>query len=137
MIYTLLVFIISVICVLIIVAVLLQSGEGGGLSGIAAGGSATQMMGQRRATDFLSKATSYLGGSFLVLCLVANFFIGHGQKESAIQKEGSVNTTQNTTAPSQTKSAVPLNQKGGKTVPPAKNGNSGNTNGGGNKPSGN
>lgn len=153
MIYSLIIIIISIICVLIIIAVLLQSGEGGGLSGIAAGGTATQMMGQRRATDFLSKATSYLGGSFLVLCVLANFFINRGVKKSAIQKEGAVNNVQNNAGlPSQTKSAVPLNTKKGtkaipkkaipntkKTIPnkalPPKNSQSG-KNGGGNKPSG-
>ena len=118
--------------------VLLQSGEGGGLSGIAAGGSATQMMGQRRATDFLSKATGYLGGAFLVLCVVANFFIGGGQQKSAIQQEGANAVQNNAAVPSQSKSAVPLNQKGGKTaIPPQNNSKTGNGNGGGNKPSGN
>lgn len=114
MIYTLIVFIVAVICVLLTIAVLLQSGEGGGLSGIAAGGQATQMMGQRRTADFLSKATAVLGGAFLVLCLVANFFIQRGTPTtSAIQKEaaaanaaaGGLNN-----GPSKTQSAVPLNQ---------------------------
>jgi preprotein translocase subunit SecG len=139
MIYTLLVIIIAIICVLLTIMVLLQSGEGGGLSGIAAGGSATQMMGQRRATDFLSKATGYLGGSFLVLCVVANFFIGRGVQKSAIQQEGAANAVENNAGiPSQSKSAVPLNQQGGKpAAPPQKNSKNGNGNGGGNKPSGN
>ena len=106
MIYTLIVIIISIIAVLLNIVVLLQSGEGGGLSGIAAGGSATQMIGQRRTADFLSKATSYLGGAFLVLCVVANFFIQRGgPAKSAIQTEANMPT--NAAAPSQTQSAVP------------------------------
>ncbi len=106
MIYTLIVIIIAIIAVLLNIVVLLQSGEGGGLSGIAAGGATTQMIGQRRTTDFLSKATSYLGGAFLVLCVVANFFIQRGgPTKSAIQTEANMPT--NAAAPSQTQPAVP------------------------------
>lgn len=112
MFYTLLVIIISIICVLLTIAVLLQSGQGDGLSGIAAGGAATQMMGQRRAADFLSKATTYLGGAFLVLCIIANFFIRTGtQTQSTIQQQAGTNTetplNNNFNQPSQSPAAIP------------------------------
>lgn len=136
MIYTLIVVIVSIICVFLTIAVLLQSGEGGGLSGIAAGGSATQMMGQRRTADFLSKATSILGGSFLVLCLVANFFIERGgAAKSTIQQDAAATAPANlNNMPSKTQSAVPLQnttpKKGAATDNSSKNGGS-------KKPSGN
>lgn len=131
MIYSLLIVIITIICIFLTIAVLLQSGEGGGLSGIAAGGQATQMMGQRRTADFLSKATAILGGSFLVLCLVANFFITRGgQTKSTIQQDANATAPANLNMPSKTQSAVPLNNaaKGAtqkSTTPPANNSNSG------------
>lgn len=124
MIYTLLVFIISIICVLLTIAVLLQSGQGEGLSGIAAGGAATQMMGQRRAADFLSKATTFLGTAFLVLCIVANFFIQRGgQTTSAIQQAGAnaeAPLNNNINQPSKSPSAIPA--QNGKTNTPATGG---------------
>ncbi len=134
MIYTLIVVIVSIICLLLTISVLLQSGDGGGLSGIAAGGSATQMMGQRRTADFLSKATSILGGSFLVLCLVANFFIERGgQSKSTIQQDAAATAPANLNMPSKTQSAVPLPNNA-----PKKSATTDNSkNGGSKKPSGN
>ncbi len=147
MVYTIIVIIIAIIAVFLNIVVLLQSGQGQGLSGIAAGGAATQMIGQRRTADFLSKATSYLGGSFLVLCVVANFFIVRGgPAKSAIQTEGG-NIPANVARPSQTLPAVPNQTKpaGNGQQQPSKNdihaipGNaqsgqpSSNTNPGGNK----
>ena len=135
MIYTLIVVIVAIICVFLTISVLLQSGEGGGLSGIAAGGSATQMMGQRRTADFLSKATSILGGSFLVLCLVANFFIEHGgQAKSTIQQDAAATAPANLNMPSKTQSAVPLQNNTPKKIATTDNGSK---NGGSKKPSGN
>lgn len=132
MIYTLLIVIITLICIFLTIAVLLQSGEGGGLSGIAAGGQATQMMGQRRTADFLSKATAILGGSFLILCLIANFFITRGgQTKSTIQQDANATAPANLNMPSKTQSAVPLNNvtKGAtqKSTPPANNNQGGGT----------
>lgn len=128
MFYTLLVVIISIICVLLTIAVLLQSGQGEGLSGIAAGGAATQMMGQRRAADFLSKATTFLGAAFLILCVIANFFIHRGgQTTSAIQQAGAnaeAPINNNLSQPSQSPSAIP--SQNGNTQAPAK-GNPSNT----------
>jgi len=69
------------------IVVLLQSGKGGGLAGIASGG-ATQMLGTRQAPDTLEKATWWLAGIFVALCITTNFFInaGEGGQESIIQQ---------------------------------------------------
>ncbi|MEM1057302.1 MAG: preprotein translocase subunit SecG [Bacteroidota bacterium] len=68
-----LVVLILIIAILMSVVVLLQSGKGGGLSGIA-GGQTTQILGARQAPDLLEKVTWALGGAFLFLSVVTTFF---------------------------------------------------------------
>ena len=69
--------------------VLLQSGKGGGLSGIAGGGGTTQLLGGRQAPDILEKATWVLATIFIVLCIVTNFFIDTVEtRQSIIQSQG-------------------------------------------------
>jgi len=52
------------------VAVLLQSGKGGGLAGAIGGGmSSSSVLGGRSATTFLSKATTILAAAFMLSCL--------------------------------------------------------------------
>ncbi len=66
-------FIISLIlvaCVLTVLFILAQNSKGGGLSASAAG--AGQIMGAKRAVDFLEKVTWGLGGLIVVLALLAN-----------------------------------------------------------------
>lgn len=107
MLYSIIVAIIAIICVLLILVILLQSGQGQGISGMG-GGSALGGgggLGARRTADLLSKATSILGGAFLVLCILANFAIDRGQVNRSILQEGGVNAPVET--PSQTPAAIP------------------------------
>lgn len=96
---TILIFIIAVVLVLI---VLVQNSKGGGLaSGFA---SSNQIMGVRKTTDFLEKATWFLAGFVLLACVVSTAFIPKAQtaeKESAIkeQVENAVAVDPNLTAP--------------------------------------
>jgi preprotein translocase subunit SecG len=111
MIYSIIVALITLIAILITITVLLQSGQGSGLSGGIAGnaGGAAGAMGSRRTADFLSKSTSVLGGAFLVLCLVANFFIDRSTTtRSAVQQSGVSFPVDNTlSAPDTSPSAIP------------------------------
>ncbi len=87
MLYTLSIILIAIICLVLIVVILLQSGQGGGLSGGMAGnvgGGAGNMVGARRTADFLSKSTSVLGGTFLFLCLAANFLIDQETESGSV-----------------------------------------------------
>jgi preprotein translocase subunit SecG len=52
------------------VAVLLQSGKGGGLAALGGGSSTDTFMGGRQATTVLTKASWWCGGIFLALSLV-------------------------------------------------------------------
>jgi len=92
MLYNIIVALIVIICILLTIVVLLQPGQGQGLSGGLAGGMGGQggpNMGARRTADLLSKSTSILGASFLVLCVLANFAINRGDNNrSAVQESG-------------------------------------------------
>lgn len=110
MLYTIILVVIVLVCVLLTLVVLLQSGQGQGLSGgLAAMGPASQMIGARRTADILSKATGYLGGAFLTLCVLANFFIdGSTTRRSAIQSAAPSNTPIEATQPVETPAALPV-----------------------------
>ena len=69
---------IAVIALLLTLVVLLQSGQGGGLAGIASGGAARQVLGTRQAPDLLERATWTLGAALIVLCLLTNFTVSRG-----------------------------------------------------------
>ncbi len=92
-----LVILIAIIAVLLTIVVLLQSGKGGGLAGIAAGGATTQILGSRQAPDFLEKATWVLSTLFIVLCILTNFTIDRsGTTDSVIQQQAQGAQTEQT-----------------------------------------
>ncbi len=69
---TVLTFMHSVICVLLVAVVLLQKSKGDGLSGAFGGGGAlTASFGNRGAASLLSRATTVLA----VLFMVTSFFL--------------------------------------------------------------
>lgn len=84
-----------IICsILLVIAVLLQNSKGGGL--VSGMGSTTQMMGVRRAADFLEKSTWYLAIALLVLSVVASMSIERGTEDpnkSALEEQ--LNMAQN------------------------------------------
>ena len=87
MLFTLLVVVILIVAVLLSLVVLLQSGQGGGLAGIASGGQAQQILGARQAPDFLEKASWVLGGGLLFLCFIAPFTISSERQQRSILQE--------------------------------------------------
>jgi preprotein translocase subunit SecG len=115
MLYNIIIVVITIICALLTLVVLLQNGQGQGLSGIGGGGgldAGAGGLGARRTADLLSKATTILGGAFLVLCVLANFAIDRQtQANSVLQQYAPLNDI---SAPSNTQSAVPV-----QTPPPA------------------
>ena len=107
--YTAISVLIFIICVLLILIVLVQNSKGGGL---ASGFSSTnQIMGVRKTTDFVEKATWTLAGTVVILSIVASAFLpsantgSHGSEiKDAIKKEIPATAqpgfeTQQTTAP--------------------------------------
>lgn len=113
MLYTIILATITIICILLVIVVLLQPGQGQGLAGGIAGGMAGGGgLGARRTADLLSKSTSVLGGALLVLCVLANFAIDRGgASESAVQQSGAPVEQQQSESPSAVPE-LPQNQGG-------------------------
>lgn len=111
MLYYIILGVIILVCVLLTIVVLLQPGQGSGMTGGLAAGSMAGGggLGARRTADLLSKSTSVLGGALLVLCILANFAIDSQEvNQPAVQQSG-VENPQNVNNPSQSAPAIPVN----------------------------
>ena len=87
MLYGLILFLHVAICVALIVAVLLQSSKGGGLSGTFGGsGISGGVFGGRGAAPFLVKATTALAVLFMVTSLGLNFLSPAKQDKSVLER---------------------------------------------------
>lgn len=64
---------IVIVAILLVLIVVIQNSKGGGLA--AGFASSNQVMGVRKTTDFLEKATWWLAGSLVVLCVLATAFL--------------------------------------------------------------
>jgi len=71
--YTLITVLIFIVCVLLVLIVLVQNSKGGGLASNFQ--SSNQIMGVRKTTDFLEKATWVLAGALLILSIMGSAFI--------------------------------------------------------------
>ncbi|MFN2395264.1 MAG: preprotein translocase subunit SecG [Bacteroidales bacterium] len=83
--YVLISVLVLITCVLLILIVLVQNSKGGGLASNFA--SNNQIMGVRKTTDFLEKATWTLAIVLLALTLTSTFVIPRGQVAEAPQSE--------------------------------------------------
>jgi len=121
MLYNIIIAVITIICALLTLVVLLQNGQGQGLSGIGGGGgldAGAGGLGARRTADLLSKSTTILGAAFLALCVLANFAIDRqGTTTNSVLQQGA--PINDLSAPSSTQSAVPVQTP----PPPATNDN--------------
>ena len=91
---SILIFICSMVLVLV---VLVQNSKGGGLaSGFS---SSNQVLGVRKTTDFLEKATWGLAVTVLVLCVVITAFIDRGVVQSESEVLQNVSAPVNTATP--------------------------------------
>jgi len=98
--YHFLVVLILLVCVLLAVVILIQNSKGGGL---AANFSApTEIMGVRKTTDFLEKATWWLAIALVVLSLAATTVVPRSHSDNNSEKE---QTEQTTNTPSATETA--------------------------------
>lgn len=111
--YNIIVGIIAVICFLLIVVVLLQPGQGQGISGMGGAGAigGGGGLGARRTADLLSKSTSVLATVFLVLCILANFAIDRGEATRSILQDGAPGVNAPIETPSETLPAIPQQQQ--------------------------
>ena len=84
--YTFIIVIIFIVCVLLVLLVLVQNSKGGGLS--SSFSSSNQVMGVRRTTDFLEKATWFLAIALVVLSIGSTAFLPRqSEKKSQIDEQ--------------------------------------------------
>lgn len=86
--YTLITVLIFITCILLILIVLVQNSKGGGLASNFQ--ASNQIMGVRKTTDFLEKATWVLAGALLFLSIMGSAFIPRTAEEinqSSIKKQ--------------------------------------------------
>ena len=81
-----------IICIVLITIILLQPGEGQGLSDTLGGGFAESILGSRAST-FLTKATTVLAILFFVVCLSVTI-LSVKRSRSLIQEEEQTQTKQ-------------------------------------------
>ncbi len=93
--YTLFVIFIVIAAILMIGIVLIQESKGGGLSSGFAGGNA--MLGVRKTTDFIEKATWGLAGAMVVLSVVCAYVAPTSVSEQSVIEKAA--TEQSTTNP--------------------------------------
>ncbi len=96
---------ITIVCLLLIGVVLIQNSKGGGLS--SSFGQGNQVMGVRKTTDFLEKATWGLAIGLLVLCLASAATIG-GIGETEIKQSKIQNQINNVQLPQQETQQQPV-----------------------------
>ncbi len=87
--YVFIAILILIAAILLILIVLIQNSKGGGLaSGFS---SSNQIMGVRKTTDFLEKATWGLAGTVIVLSILITAFIPRGQQSQQSEIRQQVN----------------------------------------------
>lgn len=74
---------ITIVCFLLILAIMVQNPKGGGLSS-SFGGSTQQMGGVQKTTDFLDKSTWTLGGILIALILLSSIAFDSGSQGSKV-----------------------------------------------------
>jgi preprotein translocase subunit SecG len=89
--YTFISILIVIVSLFIVLIVVIQNSKGGGLA--AGFASSNQVMGVRKTTDFLEKATWWLAGSLVVLCIVATIFLPHAvSSDDSLLKDDIIET---------------------------------------------
>lgn len=86
--YTLITVLIFITCALLILIVLVQNSKGGGLASNFQ--SSNQIMGVRKTTDFLEKATWFLAGALLLFSVLGSALIPRSAEDlnrSSIQNQ--------------------------------------------------
>ena len=73
---TVITVLIALICVLLMIAILIQNPKGGGVDSTFGGQSANQLFGAAKSTDFIEKVTWGLAIALFSLCIIASFFVG-------------------------------------------------------------
>jgi preprotein translocase subunit SecG len=97
---------ITIVCFLLILAIMVQNPKGGGLS--SSFGGSQQLGGVQKTTDFLDKSTWTLGGILIALILLSSLSFNGAASGSKVlgEDETSVPTTTIPATPEATKQAT-------------------------------
>ncbi len=96
---------ITIVCFLLILAIMVQNPKGGGLSS-SFGGSTQQMGGVQKTTDFLDKSTWTLGGILIALILLSTLAFDSGSQGSKVLEDDNVTIPTTTEMPAATNDAT-------------------------------
>jgi preprotein translocase subunit SecG len=121
MIYTFLLTLLVIDCFVVMLAILLQSGKGGGMAASFGGASSSTdaLIGIRQAGNILTKISWWGGGIFLFLCFVLQILSTHTSAPRSVL-EKSLGTQPQNVAPAPTSApAVPLEAAPTTTTPTA------------------
>ncbi|MCH3924801.1 MAG: preprotein translocase subunit SecG [Bacteroidales bacterium] len=95
--FVLVTVLIMIVALLLALVVLVQNGKGGGLAANFA--SQNQVMGVRKTTDFLEKATWTLAAVMVLLCLISSALTPKTVAQDSSKSGLDVNTKTTTTVP--------------------------------------
>ncbi|MBN1154349.1 preprotein translocase subunit SecG [candidate division KSB1 bacterium] len=85
--YTFLIILHVLVCIVLSVVILLQSSKGGGLAGVFGGGGMGAVFGGRGAATFLSRVTTIAATVFMLLSLLLGLITRGTQTASSIVSE--------------------------------------------------
>ena len=123
MLYTFLLTVLVLDCVVLILAILLQSGKGTGLAANFGGASSSPdaFIGIRQAGNLLTTASWWGGGVFLGLCFILQIMSTHTSAPRSVLEKGLGTKPANVAPPPTSAPAVPL-EPAPKTTSPAATG---------------
>jgi preprotein translocase subunit SecG len=75
---TMMVVFIALICLLLMVAILIQNPKGGGVDSTFGGTASNQVFGATKSADFIEKATWYLAAALFILCIITSVMVSGG-----------------------------------------------------------
>jgi preprotein translocase subunit SecG len=118
MLYTFLLTLLVIDCVVLTLAILLQSGKGSGLAASFGGASSSPdaFIGIRQAGNLLTKVSWWGGGVFLGLCFILQLMSTHASAPRSVLEKGLGTQPQNV-APPTSAPAVPLEPAPAATAP--------------------
>jgi preprotein translocase subunit SecG len=110
--FTFLIVLLILDAIVLVIAVLLQAGQGGGLASLGGGAGTDMFMGGRQAVTLLTKISWWSGAIFLSLALLLSVMSSRAVQPRSVL-EGSV------PAPQPVQNAAPLPLEGQGQTPPA------------------
>jgi preprotein translocase subunit SecG len=119
MLYTFLLTLLVLDCIVLILAILLQSGKGTGLAANFGGASSSPdaFIGIRQAGNLLTTVSWWGGGIFLGLCFILQIMSTHTSAPRSVLEKGLGTQPANVAPPPTSAPAVPLEPAPSKTAP--------------------